>query len=386
LGRIFIVILCLIVYGSLYPWQFHAVQLPTDPLTILLHAWPTALDRFVIRDGILNVAVYVPLGIFGYLYCVRHFRKAYAALVVLILALVLCTGIEIAQLFEPSRYCSALDVVCNCMGAALGILVAGFYSRSLEPVVAWDLIRPFLHPNGSALLLLCWMGYQTMPLFPRLSTTQVIHKIKVLGSPASLAPVEMVASVVDWLAVNAVVEDMVGPADAGILAAAALLLLPGRLLLDKRSVTGAECIGGALAWIVWFGYLNRQRKRLLLLAWLAVGALILRGLAPFQFTADASSFSWIPFAATLSYEHALSVIVLFQKCFLYGVAVWLFRKAGYGYIAGAVGIAAVLGAIEAVQRHLPGRTAEITDPLLALTMAVLLFFADRHKETALGSS
>ena len=137
MGRIFTVIVCLIVYGSLYPWQFHTIQLAGDPLTILLHSWPTALDRFVIRDGILNVAVYVPLGIFGYLYFARHLRATLAALAVLILSFVLCTGIELAQLFEPSRYCSALDVVCNCLGAALGILVAGFYSRSLAPVIAW---------------------------------------------------------------------------------------------------------------------------------------------------------------------------------------------------------------------------------------------------------
>lgn len=386
MGRIFTFTCCLIVYGSLYPWQFHSPQLTTDPLTILLHAWPTALDRFVIRDAILNVAVYVPLGIFGYLYCAQHLRSVRAILTVLVFALVLCTGIEIAQLFEPSRYCSALDVVCNVTGTAFGILVAGFYSRSLAPVIRWRVIEPFLHPKGSSLLLLFWIGFQTLPLFPQLSTTQLMHKIKSLGSHESLDPVEMTASVVDWLAVNAVVEDMVDPADAGAVAAAALVLLPARLLLDKRSVTGGECIGASLAWIIWFGYLRKQRKRFLLLAWLSVGALILRGLVPFQFSSSAESFSWIPFAATLSYEHALSAVILFKKCFLYGVAVWLFRKGGYGYIAGAVGVAAILGAIEAAQRYQPGRTAEITDPLLALTMAVLLFFADRPKRTAAAPS
>jgi len=379
LGRIFSVIVGLIVYGSLYPWQFHSVQLATDPLTILLHAWPTALDRFVIRDGILNVAIYVPLGVFGHLYFAQHFRQARAALIVLLLALALCVGIELAQLFEPSRFCSALDVVCNFTGAALGILIAGFYRRFLAPVVAWRVVEPFLHPSGSALLLFFWIGYQTMPLFPQLSTTQMLHKIKDLGSIASVAPSEIASSVVDWLAVNAVVEDMFGPADAGAVSAAALLLLPARLFLDKRSLTSAECVGAILAWVLWFSFLHKRAKRLLVVAWISLAALILRGLAPFQFTAGTGSFSWIPFAATLSYEHALSAIVLFNKCFLYGVAVWLFRNTGYGYVGAAIGIAAVLGAIEATQLYLPGRTAEITDPLLALTMAVLLYFADRHK-------
>ena len=121
-----------------------------------------------------------------------------------------------------------------------------------------------------------------MPLFPQLSTTQMIHKIKYLGSHRVPGSCEMTASVVDWLAVNAVVEDMFGPADAGAVSAAALFYCRARLFLDNVPLQ-VECIGASLAWVLWFGYLRKQRKRFLLLAWLSVGALILRGLVPFQF-------------------------------------------------------------------------------------------------------
>lgn len=40
-------------------------------------------------------------------------------------------------------------------------------------------------------------------------------------------------------------------------------------------------------------------------------------------------------------------------------------------------MALLLGAIEVVQIHLPGRVAEITDPLLALILAVTLGLAER---------
>jgi len=39
----------------------------------------------------------------------------------------------------------------------------------------------------------------------------------------------------------------------------------------------------------------------------------------------------------------------------------------------------LLGAIEAIQIHLPGRVAEVTDPLLALILASILGLVDRSQ-------
>jgi VanZ family protein len=380
LRRIFIVTLALIVYGSLYPWQFHPTEFAVSPFWLLLHSWPAALNRFVVRDGIVNVGVYVPLGIFGYLAFVQHWRKAGAAAAALLVSLAVSTGVEMAQLFEPSRYCSAVDVVCNVTGGAIGIVLALFHRRSTTSVVFWSEIEAFLRPSEVTILLLCWIGYQTMPLFPQLSTTQLMHKLASLRSSLSWSPLEIVASTMDWLAVIALIDEVAGPARTAAISAAALLLLPARLLLDTRSLTAAECIGAAAAWILWGAFLRRLRNRYHLLAWCSVGVLLLRGLTPFHFT-SAQSFSWTPFAASLSFEHASAVIVLFNKAFLYGTAIWLLRNVGYPYAMGAIGIAALLAVIEAVQIYLPGRTPEITDPLLALTMAVILHFAGRQKKS-----
>ena len=38
-----------------------------------------------------------------------------------------------------------------------------------------------------------------------------------------------------------------------------------------------------------------------------------------------------------------------------------------------VAVAGVLAAIEAIQRYLPGRTPEITDPILALVLGAMLW-------------
>ena len=110
---------------------------------------------------------------------------------------------------------------------------------------------------------------------------------------------------------------------------------------------------------------------------LIVLLLILRGLVPYHWSSVANPFSWVPFRGSLAANRDSGLLTLFQKCFWYGSAVWLLRAAGWRLARAAVVMALLLGAIEVIQIHLPGRVAEITDPLLALIMATSLGLLDR---------
>jgi VanZ family protein len=55
------------------------------------------------------------------------------------------------------------------------------------------------------------------------------------------------------------------------------------------------------------------------------------------------------------------------------------RAAGWRLARAAIAVAVLLGAIEVIQIHLPGRVAEITDPLLALILAMTLGLLDRSE-------
>ena len=96
--------------------------------------------------------------------------------------------------------------------------------------------------------------------------------------------------------------------------------------------------------------------------------LLIRGLAPFHFQAEANHFNWIPFAGFLGTEWQSGILVFLEKGFYYGSAIWLSRRAAFNPWQTPMVVAAILAAIEIFQIHLPGRTAEITDPLLALIL------------------
>jgi VanZ family protein len=57
--------------------------------------------------------------------------------------------------------------------------------------------------------------------------------------------------------------------------------------------------------------------------------------------------------------------------------VWLFRSAGWRLTRAAVAVALLRGLIEVIQIHHPGRVAEITDPLFALMLAVILGLSEQ---------
>jgi hypothetical protein len=69
-------------------------------------------------------------------------------------------------------------------------------------------------------------------------------------------------------------------------------------------------------------------------------------------------------------------VIIFRKSFLYGVPLWLFHQNGCRYLTATLGVSILLAAIEFVQLYLPGRTAESTDPLLAIIMGIVLKLLD----------
>jgi VanZ family protein len=76
---------------------------------------------------------------------------------------------------------------------------------------------------------------------------------------------------------------------------------------------------------------------------------------------------------------------LLRKAFEYGALVWLLRTRGISYVRAAVAVAGSLAVLEAVQRYLLGRTPEITDSVLTLLMALVLWrLSDFRSRRGLG--
>ena len=206
LGRIFVIAVALIVYGSLYPFAFHPRVLTEGPLWTVLHAWPGDLDRSLLGDAILNVLIYIPIGMFGSLWLGKSKPRLVSGGCVVFLAFLLSLSIETAQLFDATRTSSALDVTTNVAGATLGVWLAFLYGETLVRIWARPELRAAFRPSAALLLLCCWIGAETFPLIPRLSRFQAEVKLAALWHTPSAYPLEALGALIDWLAVARLIE------------------------------------------------------------------------------------------------------------------------------------------------------------------------------------
>ena len=357
--RLLALVILLILYGSIYPFQFDFDRAQGSPILILLHAWPVHADRFAVRDGIANVLFYVPLGFAAVLALGRRWWAA------LLLGAALSSAIEMLQIYD-ARTCSMFDVMCNVAGTAGGVVAGLRYPAARAGSAAWGRMK-----TGTALIAGCWAVYQLYPFVPLLSRGHLQASIaRFLDTP--LSPVETAAGAAEWFAAAMLAEAVWGRVEVRWLALAELSV-PLRLFLADRSLAPAELLGAALALVLWAA--TRGKGRAIAGAGLLAAAIVLREMAPFHFTTEPQAFSWVPFSASLGADRTPAVLVLLRKAFDYGAMVWMLRPMGVAR-AGAL-VAAALCALEWTQRYLPGRQPEITDAVLALMMTVPLAWRER---------
>lgn len=85
---------------------------------------------WTVRDLVLNVVLFVPV---GFAFQLGRPRGAPAAwLPALLLGAAISACIEVAQLFAPLRYPSVADLATNALGAACGALLAARATRAIE--------------------------------------------------------------------------------------------------------------------------------------------------------------------------------------------------------------------------------------------------------------
>jgi VanZ family protein len=145
-----------IIYGSLFPFDFAAQPLP-------LSSFLDEHDLFANRlDALENIFLFVPLGIALQVGFARPRARALGAL---LSVLVLAIGIQLVQLYLPSRTASVSDAVWNTVGMAAGMQAAARATALFQAQLA-------AHAGKRDNFLLClvaiWLCYESFPFIPTL--------------------------------------------------------------------------------------------------------------------------------------------------------------------------------------------------------------------------
>ncbi len=192
-----------------------------------------------------------------------------------------------------------------------------------------------------------------------------------------------------WLCLASLVEDIFGFRRW-------VLLLPalvgaeiiGRIVILHASLQLQDIVGALLAWSVWLFLLRWMPGRMVVLAALFLGLVVAGRLEPFRFGSP-GSYGWVPFLPRMRGSIAVAVQSFCEKVLLFGGLVWLLDRAGLGLKAATLLTATVLFATSLAQVYLPGRSASVTDPVMAVLIggmfALLSGYPHRRAQSGLVS-
>jgi len=351
-----------IIYGTLYPFHFRESPESNGPVGALLKTWRGPFGR---GDFVANILLYLPYGLF-WVQALRRWPPIARIVFVVLSGLALSAGIELIQFYEPSRDSSLSDVYSNTLGVVVGSMAGAVLSSRQFSWRAGSMgRRPFI-----VLLISCWLGYRLFPYVPVIDLHKYWAAVKPLVFSPVLPPLDLYRHAVIWLAVALLLEALFGVAGSRL---ALLLLLPvvlfARVLIVDAVLSPAEVAGGALATLVWCGFLWRLQSRAPIIAALFASVVVIDALQPFQFSAVAHPFGWIPFGGFMRGSVEVNVRSFFEKVFTYGTLIWLIARAGSKLVVAVCVSTGLVLCLRLSQVFLPGRSAEITDAIMLLIVA-----------------
>jgi VanZ family protein len=353
------------------------VDLTANPLWILLHSWPPLAFRYFVRDVIVNVALYIPLGFAGHLAFRRNRLPAFSIYAPVLLGLLLSIAMELTQLLVPTRDTSMADVVTNTIGSGIGV-VLGLAFEAIMTRNHWpSRTRNYrVADRGALLLAFCWAAWLLFPFFPALRSFELSRRLAVFEQSRLIDPVPLASAVASWYAAGLLLT-AAGTRIHRAWFALTLLAIPAQFLIADRQPLPSLLLG-AIVGVVLFIARHPAGAPSKVEASIFLAVIAVRGLAPFHFVAEPTPFNWVPFVPMLSGDWQSLAGVLLEKTFYYGTALWLLRATGLRLAPSILLVAAVLASIEIAQIHLPGRVPETTDPILAVLLGFVLAILSRE--------
>ncbi len=358
----------LIVYGSLYPFDFHDNWDPGVPFRALLATWRTPAGW---ADRVANVLFYLPFGFFA-ARCLR-LASVTRVLVVLAAGIVLSTSMELSQFYVIDRFPSMADVYANATGALLGAAAGCLASGKWENRI----LRRLADCKFPLLLLACWLGSRLFPYVPVIDLHKYWRALRALSAVPALAPADVYRNAVEWLAVAAIVQQLPGILSkiffVWILAAGVLF---ARILIGEILLSRAEVVGLSIGVLVWTLGLNRLPGRAFVLAALVGGVFLAQAIFPAGANGNAGSFEWLPFVTLMEGTVSTAVPYFFERVFLCGALLWLLQDAGMAWNRSVL-TAVLFVCSVCVIRASTGKTGDTTDCAILLMVAAGMKLLDR---------
>jgi hypothetical protein len=270
---------------------------------------------------------------------------------------------ESLQYYDWGRDPEATDFYANTLGTIFGATIGWLFGHDFK----WPLIGEVSANRVPALLLVCWLGYRLYPYVPTIN----LHKYWASLKPVFLYPdfdlYGVFRQTAIWMTVAMLIERIAGEAQApAVYRRFAGFILLSSILVISTSITIPQLGGMAAAYLLW-RRLGRWPRAPVVISTILLGAYVTTfRLEPFAISPVAGHYGWTPFLSFMLGSIDLDVQSFFEKFFLYGGLIWLQGEGGMALRRASGLVAAILFVTSLIEIYIPGRSAEITDTVLAL--------------------
>jgi VanZ family protein len=367
----------LLLGGSLYPWHYRQGPDLDQAVWHVLTNWHEAVARSNRRDILVNLVIYVPIGFTGYLWAGWRAKLARWSCPLLAGALLSLT-VETLQHYFPPREPSVVDLICNTVSTALGLILAAVLKAVLESrhVGSPRHAQHSLHLSSAVLLLGLWAASLAWPV--HMFSFDVAPQLHGLLRPGPWSPLATIAGSLPWLLASRLLMTISAGKVSRWWLWATMPCAYGVMLVSSGSAFNWSYFAGSLSAVLVVTILPEARVGGEWLAWLWLLWIVVDGLRPFTILAHPQPFAWVPFEDMMNANWVRAILVLLQKTWSYGAVFWLLSQSRMSRASSLALIVLTIGTVEVAQRWLPGRSAGLTDPAIGILAAALLWLVDRR--------
>jgi VanZ family protein len=386
----------LIAYGSLFPlsgWR----SPPGDVFAYLGMGIPY-LGR---SDFVLNVLVYIPVGLFFLIAFRRSFGSGTAVLLATLTGILLSFSMETLQVFLPNRSPGIIDLITNTMGTFFGALLSHLAHGKTSTGQRLHALREHYFLQGSwvnmgLLILGLWALMHLSPIVVTLDMGKIRQGLAptwhLLQDPSLFRGYSFFSSFMFFIGLNITVRQMVKPGRPAIALFFffSLAVLLAKVFVISRQIS-PEQILALLAATLFTSFLTNPRTNAASrMAVIAIGlGYIISQLAPStDIVYTSTTFNWIPFKDQNANLNGISSIL---------ENIWPFMAIGYllhisiqetqrkfVLIVGGLFVALLAFSMEWMQQDIPGRTADISAVIVAIVGWIIplsnrLNFSNTHQ-------
>lgn len=364
------VLVLLILYGSLYPFDFSEPQ--AGALPRLFTEWHLLGSR---GDMLGNFVLFVPWGLAGMVTLAPRTGLWRAAGITALTGFVLAFGCQIAQVWIPARDASLADVFWNMAGLAAGLLLGPWALKHWRGSAH----RPTTS-FGAALLLCAWLLAYWLPLVPSIDLQLIKDNLKLAVNARAFAFMDVLSGTSMALMSGYLLSRLVSVRRSTIYLPALLALAAvGKLFIQGTRIEIGVALGFIVGAVLWgFSPWLGERRRTLIVGLVLIAVYTVHALSPLEFRSEPAAFGWSPLAALLQGSMLANAQTLGNDLVVFTSFLFLVQASGGKPVVASLGLAVWVFALEYAQTFIETRSGEITAPLLVLLVGQALRFADRQ--------